>query len=125
MIKPVSQKRILIVDDAENNVMLLNDVLSELDYDIQVAKNGKEALNIALNNAPRLVLLDIMMPDMDGFELFEQLKQQYPETHVIFITAKSADNDRELAMTMGATDYITKPVNIIDILQKVQRIMEN
>ncbi|MDA3867220.1 MAG: response regulator [Salinivirgaceae bacterium] len=121
----MSQKRILIVDDAENNVMLLNDVLSELDYDIQVAKNGKEALNIALNNAPRLVLLDIMMPDMDGFELFEQLKQQYPETHVIFITAKSADNDRELAMTMGATDYITKPVNIIDILQKVQRIMEN
>jgi CheY-like chemotaxis protein len=125
MIMPENQKKILIVDDAENNVMLLNDVLSELDYDIHVAKNGRDALNIVRNNTPRLVLLDIMMPDMDGFELFEQLKRQYPETHVIFITAKSADNDRELAMAMGAADYITKPVNIIDVLQKVQKIMEN
>lgn len=113
-------KKILIVDDAENNLILLNDLLYEHNYSITLARNGYEALESVERQKPDLVLLDIMMPGMDGFEFFEKIKIENPEIRVIFITAKSNTSDIEKATEMGAAGFITKPVNILHILKTVE-----
>lgn len=103
---------ILIVDDTPENIDILSELLSH-DYKVKVALNGQRALVIA-NKQPRpdLILLDIMMPDMDGYEVCERLKSD-PATHnipVIFVTAMSDDLHEEKGFAMGAVDYITKPI---------------
>lgn len=101
---------ILIVDDVPTNVQILAEVLSSL-YRIKVASNGVDALKIAQRELPDLILLDVMMPGMDGFEVCRHLKAD-ARTHkipVIFVTAKNADSDEELGLNLGAIDYITKP----------------
>ena len=120
----MQSKDILIVDDAENNLILLSDLLSEFEYNIRVAHNGSEALDLIKDKAPDLILLDIMMPEMDGFELLEKIKHQIPSAKTIFITAKSNDDDRARAFEMGAVDFITKPVNIMQVMDIVKRSLE-
>jgi diguanylate cyclase (GGDEF)-like protein len=101
---------ILIVDDVPTNVQILAEALSSV-YRIKVASNGTDALKIARREQPDLILLDVMMPEMDGFEVCRRLKT---DSHtykipVIFVTAKDADSDEELGLNLGAVDYITKP----------------
>lgn len=120
----MTKKNILIVDDAENNLILLSDLLSELEFNINIARNAGEALQIVETKKPDLILLDIMMPGMDGFELLSTLKKQHKGIKVIFITAKSSTSDKQKAFDLGAIDFITKPVNIMDVLKKVQEIMD-
>ncbi len=101
---------ILIVDDVPTNVQILAEALSSV-YRIKVASNGLDALKIAQRKLPDLILLDVMMPGMDGFEVCRRLKADM-HTHkipVIFVTAKNADSDEELGLNLGAVDYITKP----------------
>lgn len=101
---------ILIVDDVPTNVQILAEALSSV-YRIKVASNGIDALKIAQRERPDLILLDVMMPGMDGFEVCRQLKED-AHTHkipVIFVTAKNANSDEELGLNLGAVDYITKP----------------
>lgn len=117
-------KDILIVDDAENNLILLSDLLSEFAYHIRVANNGFEALELISEKKPDLLLLDIMMPEMDGFELFEKAKEQNPDIKTIFITAKTDTRDREKALQLGAVDFLVKPVNIMEVMEKVRNILE-
>ncbi|HKK59017.1 MAG TPA: response regulator [Salinivirga sp.] len=120
----MQSKDILIVDDAENNLILLSDLLSEFEYNIRVAHNGSEALDLVREKAPDLILLDIMMPEMDGFELLEKIKPQIPSVKTIFITAKSNEEDRKRAFELGAADFITKPVNIMQVMDIVKRSFE-
>jgi len=101
---------ILIVDDVPTNVKILAEALSAI-YRIKVASNGADALKIVQREQPDLILLDVMMPGMDGFEVCRRLKEG---THshripVIFVTAKNAEADEELGLNLGAVDYITKP----------------
>ncbi|TAN48504.1 MAG: diguanylate cyclase [Methylococcaceae bacterium] len=108
--KPV----ILIVDDVPTNIKILADALCH-DYQIKVDSDGREAL-VTAHNAPQpdLILLDIMMPDMDGYEVLRRLKND-PATAkipVIFVTAKSAESDEEYGLNLGAVDYIAKPYSI-------------
>jgi putative two-component system response regulator len=119
----MNRDKILIVDDADNNLLLLHDLLNELDYEVHVANNHHEAIRIFKLHTPSLILLDIMMPEMDGFELFEKLKAEKPDIKVIFITAKSSDEDKERAFKMGALDYLTKPVNILNIIESVKKAL--
>lgn len=102
---------ILIVDDIRTNIVLLAELLKN-DYNIKVANNGSDALKIASENPkPDLIFLDIMMPEMDGYEVCTQLKNN-PDTKgipVIFITAMSDEKDEEYGFQVGAIDYITKP----------------
>ncbi|PWI33222.1 two-component system response regulator [Vibrio albus] len=109
-----SQKAtILVVDDTPENIDVLSGILKPL-YRIKAALNGKIALKIAKETPkPDLILLDVMMPEIDGYEVCRQLKRN-PETSkipVIFITAKSEIKDEELGFSLGACDYITKPVS--------------
>ncbi|RJG48412.1 response regulator [Motilimonas pumila] len=108
----VKQATILAVDDTLANIDVVKGVLSE-DYLVQAALNGPMALKIIAKHRPDLILLDIMMPDMDGYEVCQTLKSN-PETQdipVIFLTAKSQEEDETKGLAMGAVDYITKPIS--------------
>ncbi|MFO7863093.1 MAG: response regulator [Salinivirgaceae bacterium] len=116
-------KKILIVDDSFNNLLLLEDLLTEMNYNVSVAHDGVEAMHILQENTQDLVLLDIMMPRKGGFELLEDMRKQNIETPVIFITAKSSDEERMRAVELGAADFIAKPVIISEVLDKVQQAL--
>ena len=108
----VERSVVLIVDDTPINVLLLKKLL-EKEYTIQTARNGQEALDFAFATPPDLILLDIMMPEMDGFEVCQRLKEN-PSTEnvpVIFITAKNEISDEERGFSLGAADFIHKPIS--------------
>ena len=104
--------KILAVDDEPNNLQVINQVLSE-NYQLRFAKNGKDAIEIATRQQPDLILLDIMMPDMDGFEVCRQLKICKVTAHIpiIFVTAMSEMEDECKGFELGGVDYIIKPIS--------------
>ncbi len=110
---PIVEDKVLLVDDNTTNLQLLHETLDGLGYKLLIAKNGQTALAIVQKAAPSLILLDIMMPEMDGYEVCRRLKADKNTTHipVIFITALADDEDEAKGLGMGAVDYITKPIN--------------
>ena len=114
--------RILIVDDDNLNRRILDEVLSPI-YTVLEAKVGKQALRrVQSNPAPDLILLDIMMPGMDGFAVLRALKDDpvTADIPVIFITGKDSQHDEEKGLRLGAVDYITKPLSTAVVLQRVR-----
>ncbi|MFP4546839.1 MAG: response regulator [Fidelibacterota bacterium] len=110
--------KVLIVDDEQTNREILEDILTESGHEVQSASNGSEALEITKAYAPDLILLDIMMPDMTGYEVCEQLKKD-PETlsiPIIFITALDGREDITKGLKLGATDFLSKPIHAKDVL---------
>jgi len=109
----ISKKTILVVDDASDNLVLMNDLLKD-EYKVKIATGGERALKIAGGESkPDLILLDIMMPEMDGYEVCRRLKAD-PATMdipVIFLTAKSTVEDERLGLDLGCVDYLTKPIS--------------
>ena len=106
----LSNMRIMVVDDTEANIDILVETLA-YDYKVSVAMDGESALEDIKVNRPDLILLDVMMPDMDGYEVCRRLKAD-PQTRdipIIFVTAKSDESDETKGLDMGAVDYITKP----------------
>jgi len=112
MSQATDQASILVVDDTEANLDLLVDVLGE-GYEVSVAIDGPSALETAAEAPPDLILLDIMMPGMDGYEVLQRLKTQdkTKDVPVIFVTAKTEVEDEAKGFELGAVDYITKPVS--------------
>lgn len=117
----VERPVLLLVDDTPVNLLLLTRML-EKDYTINSARNGQEALDSAFASPPDLILLDVMMPDMDGFEVCRRLKDNPATTHipVIFITAKNAVEDEERGFALGAADFIHKPISPPIVLARVK-----
>ena len=112
---------ILVVDDTPQNLALMRDLL-ETDYTVKVAPSGERGLKIARSQSIDMVLLDIMMPDMDGYEVCRQLKAD-PHTAdipVIFFTAKTETQDEQMGFALGAADYITKPISPPIVLARVK-----
>ncbi|MGB9442380.1 MAG: two-component system response regulator, partial [Desulfobacterales bacterium] len=105
--------RILLVDDNTTNLQLLHETLDGIGYRLLIAKNGKTALAIARKAKPALILLDIMMPEMDGYEVCRRLKadEKTDRIAVIFITALADEDDEAKGLALGAVDYLTKPFN--------------
>jgi putative two-component system response regulator len=105
--------RILLVDDNTTNLQLLHETLDGIGYRLLIAKNGKTALAIARKAKPALILLDIMMPEMDGYEVCRRLKadEKTNRIAVIFITALADEEDEAKGLALGAVDYLTKPFN--------------
>lgn len=112
---------ILVVDDTPQNLALMRDLL-ETDYTVKLAPSGARALKIAQAQPPDLILLDIMMPDIDGYEVCRQLKTHPVTAHipVIFFTSKSQTQDEQLGFELGAADYITKPISPPIVLARVK-----
>ena len=118
----MGKPRILIVDDVPTNIRVLGPVLREADYQVYVARDGYQALKMVEEVNPDLILLDIMMPGLDGFETCKQLKEK-PETRdipVIFLTARIEDQDVVRGFHAGAVDYVTKPFNTQILLARVR-----
>jgi putative two-component system response regulator len=112
---------ILIVDDTAENLTLMNGLLKD-DYRTKIANNGERALKIAAESPPDLVLLDIMMPGMDGYEVCRRLKSDAKTKHipVVFLTAKVEIEDEQKGFDVGAVDYITKPISPPIVLARVK-----
>lgn len=108
----LGRAKILVVDDTKTNIEVLEGILSN-DYDMYVALNGKKALMLAEKVKPDLILLDVMMPEMDGYETLRQMRVNglVENTPVIFLTAKADSKSEQVGLGLGAVDYITKPFN--------------
>ncbi len=118
---PDTKQVVLIVDDTPDNITLLSALLKDT-YKIKIATNGVKALHIASSQPnPDLILLDVMMPEMDGYETCRRLKANpvTAEIPIIFLTAKSQVSDEEMGLTLGAVDYISKPVSPPIVLARV------
>ena len=116
-----NHKKILAVDDNPNNTAIMEELFGE-HYDLRTATNGNDAIEIALEFEPDLILLDIMMPGMDGYEVCRQLRK-YPslsETRIIMVTAKGELEDKVTGYEVGANDYITKPFDEDNIMESVE-----
>ncbi len=113
--------RILVVDDNNNNLRLLKDILEDENYDVITSASGIPVLEMVKNLKPALILLDIMMPEMDGFEVCRALKNDFDtkEIPVIMVTAKAEGKDLRNALEIGAIDYIKKPIDEMEVIARV------
>ena len=119
-------QKILIVDDEPNIVIPLQFLMEQNGYTTLVAQSGEEALEMISKERPDLVLLDIMLPGVDGFEVCEivRLNPEWRNTRVIFLTAKGRDVDIAKGMVLGADEYITKPFSNQQIIDAVKKLLE-
>lgn len=117
---------VLIVDDIPRNLQILSNILNTEGYQISFASNGKQALSVCETTQPDLILLDIMMPEMDGFEVCEKLKSNELTKFipVIFITGKAEMDDIVHGFKLGAVDYVTKPFNSVELISRVRNHIE-
>jgi diguanylate cyclase (GGDEF)-like protein len=122
----LGRPRVLIIDDVSSNIEILGEALSQ-DYDVQFACSGQEGLDIALANPPDVILLDVVMPEMDGFEVCRRLKalDDLQNIPVIFVTARDAEEDQGIGLSLGAVDYITKPFNPALVRMRVRNHAES
>jgi DNA-binding response OmpR family regulator len=117
---------ILIVDDIPTNIRVLVELLSQSGFKVAVTKSGKSALEIIERNPPSLILLDVMMPEMDGFEICHSLKSdpKTKEIPVIFLSALGDTVDKVKGLAIGAVDYITKPIVCEEALARIRVHLE-
>jgi two-component system alkaline phosphatase synthesis response regulator PhoP len=118
-------KKILIVDDEQDILELISYNLSKEGYKVQTAPDGMKGLEVARRVRPDLVILDVMMPGMDGFEVCRTLRQdkEFAETAIMFLTAKSGEIDQILGLELGADDYLQKPISPRVLLARVKSML--
>ena len=115
-------KTILIVEDIELNLDLLSQILED-DYKLLVARDGEQAVTLTREHTPDLVLMDISLPVMDGYEATRRIRQLFPELPVIGLSAHAMQGDAEKALAAGCTDYLTKPVDDDLLLLKLSELL--
>jgi CheY-like chemotaxis protein len=115
-------KNILIVDDTPDNINVLKNILSLDGYQFYISTNGELAINVATKNIPDLILMDVMMPGIDGFETCRRLKniEATKDIPIIFITAKNEPEDIVKGFKFGGVDYITKPLRSEEVCARVK-----
>ena len=123
--KDLSESRILIVDDTRANIDILVEALRN-DYKLSVAVDGGAALRSVEKNPPDLVLLDIMMPDVDGYEVCRQLRahEATRELPVMFLSALEDVNDKAQGFEVGGNDYLTKPFEVLEVKARVRSLLK-
>nr|WP_088974381.1 response regulator transcription factor [Micromonospora coxensis] len=115
--------RVLVVDDEENIRALLSATLRLVEFDVRVAGGGHEALALAEEFDPDLVVLDVMLPDLDGFQVARRLRGSGAGVPVLFLTARGAVEDRISGLTVGADDYVTKPFSLEEVVLRIRAIL--
>jgi DNA-binding response OmpR family regulator len=119
-------KKILIVDDEPNIVMTLEYAFKKQDFEVFIARDGSEALQILEVNAPDIILLDIMMPNVDGYQTLNYIKEQdsLKNTKVVFLTAKNKASDIEKGLKLGAHKYLLKPFSVKKIVSEILELVD-
>ncbi len=122
----MSRKKILLVDDSATTLMMEQMVLRGQAYQIVTAKNGREAVAAAEREMPDLILLDVVMPEMNGFEACRRIREQDAtrDVPIIMVTTKGEEQNVETGFESGCNDYITKPINGAELLTKVRGFLE-
>lgn len=113
-------KRILIVEDEPSLIFTLRDTLESEGYLVEVADNGEDALPMVHRNAPNLLILDLMLPGMSGYEICKQIREEGYDFPIIMLTARNQEIDKVTGLNIGADDYITKPFGVKELLARIQ-----
>jgi two-component system OmpR family response regulator len=115
--------RILVVDDEESITQLVTTVLRYEGFEVESALDGKAAIKVARAFRPDLVVLDVMLPDWDGFEVYRRLADGLPGVPVVFLTARDSTPDRVRGLTLGADDYVGKPFSLEELVARVRAVL--
>ncbi len=115
-------KTILVVDDKANVRTLVRDYLKERGFHVSTADNGQNALYTARHDKPDLILLDIMMPEMDGYEFMRAFRRE-SDTPIILLTAKLEESDKVIGLELGADDYVTKPFGMRELVARINTVL--
>jgi DNA-binding response OmpR family regulator len=120
-------KEILIVDDEPSIVVPIQFLMKQQGYNVLVAENGEDALDVIYKYKPDLILLDIMLPRIDGYEVCEivRLDPEYRDIKIIFLTAKGREVEIAKGLALGANAYITKPFSNTELITKVKELLNN
>ena len=118
------KKRILVVEDEPNIVISLRFLLENAGFDVEVETNGREALDHILNNTPDALVLDVMLPELDGFEILQKIRsdENVSGLPVLMLTAKGQREDRKNALDFGADLFITKPFSNSEVVEAVESL---
>lgn len=116
---------VLVVDDEPNIVLSLEFLLKQVGYDVRVARDGEQALESIAQATPGLVLLDVMMPKRDGYDVCQTIRANpdWADVRIIMLTAKGREVEREKGLALGADEYITKPFSTRDVVEKVRQFL--
>ena len=119
-------RTILAVDDEPNIVLSLEFIMKQAGFEVRVARDGNEAIEAFEASIPDLVLLDVMMPNRDGYDVCQTIRANpaWQDVHIIMLTAKGRDIEREKGMALGADDYITKPFSTRQVIARVEQFFE-
>ena len=119
-------RSVLVVDDEPNIVLSLEFIMKQAGFEVRVARNGDEALGAIAASPPDLVLLDVMMPNRDGYDVCQTIRANpaWKDIHIVMLTAKGRDIEREKGMALGADDYITKPFSTREVIARVEQFLE-
>ncbi len=123
MTPPTTAARLLVVDDEPSIRDLLSASLRFAGYDVVTAADGSSALAQAEKHRPHLVVLDVMMPDMDGFEVTRRLRERGRDVPVLFLTAKDDVEDKVAGLTVGGDDYVTKPFSLEEVVARIRAVL--
>jgi two-component system, OmpR family, response regulator len=117
------EARLLVVDDEQTILELLAGSLRFAGFEVVTAASGAEALRAAAASRPDLVLLDVMMPDGDGFEVVRQMRSSGPDIPVIFLSARDGVSERVAGLALGGDDYVTKPFSLDEVLERIRAVL--
>lgn len=119
------RKKILLVDDSATTHMWIKMILNKSAYDMVSARDGQEGVEMAMREKPDLILMDVVMPRMDGFEATRALRSASSTSHtpVIMVTTRAEARNIETGFESGCSDYITKPINNVELLSKIQNFL--
>jgi two-component system OmpR family response regulator len=115
--------RVLVTDDEDNIRFLLDAALRHFGFDVVLAANGREALGAVADEKPDLIVLDVMLPDLDGFEVCRRLRADGIRVPVLFLTARDGTEEKVRGLTLGGDDYVTKPFSLEEVVARVRAIL--
>jgi two-component system, OmpR family, response regulator len=118
-----SRPRVLVVDDEESITELVSTALRYEGFEVEVAGSGRGALTAATSFRPQLIVLDVMLPDLDGFEVQRRLAVDHLPVPILFLTARDATEAKVRGLTMGADDYVTKPFSLEELVARVHAVL--
>jgi len=118
-----NERRVLVVDDEPNIADVIAIALRYNGYAVETAGDGRAALEAVAETRPDLIVLDVMLPDLDGFEVAKRLRERADETPILFLTAKDTTEDKVRGLTLGGDDYVTKPFSVEELLARIATIL--